>query len=113
RGVKAILSGIALLFLVVFIGEIPMSFNNESGIVRLSWRLTGQVVSDCKPIDEELMKNTPAHMRRAEVCVQKPIDYELTVFLNGEEKIREIAKAGGFHSDRPIYVTHDLYIPEG
>ncbi len=113
RGIKAILSGIALLFLVVLVGEVPMSFSSERGVIRLSWRLTGQVTSDCKPLDEELMKNTPAHMRKAEICVQKPIDYHLTVFLNGEEKVNEVARAGGFHSDRPIYVTHDISIPEG
>lgn len=108
-----LLSGIAFFMMISFLSQIPVSFNDNFGILRLSWRLTGQNIKICEERTEDQLSNIPAHMRTQQVCVQKPIDYQLLVSVEGENKINKIIKAGGLHGDRPIYVHEDMKLPNG
>ena len=108
-----VLSGIIFFMIISYLSQIPTVFSDDSGILRLSWRLTGQNIKICEDRTEDQLNNIPAHMRTQQICVQKPIDYQLLVSINGESKISEVIKAGGLHGDRPIYVNHDIKLPNG
>lgn len=108
-----IVSGVILFMMISFVSQIPALFSDSSGILRLSWRLTGQNIKICEDRTQAQLSNLPAHMRTQQICTQKPIDYQLLVSINGENKITEIIKAGGLHGDRPIYVHQDIKLPSG
>lgn len=108
-----VISGVILFMMISFLSQIPTVFSDDSGILRLSWRLTGQNIKICEDRTQDQLNNIPAHMRTQQICIQKPIDYQLLVSINGESKINEIIKAGGLHGDRPIYVHRDIKLHSG
>jgi hypothetical protein len=81
--------------------------------VRLSWRVPGEYVEECRTVSAAERESQPVHMRRERVCEGRLLPYRLSVRLNGEPVLEETVRAAGAREDRPLYVFRDLDLPPG
>lgn len=82
-------------------------------LLRLSWRLRGARVEQCRPRTPDELEALAAHMRTPEVCVGVNAAYELTVELDGREVVRDTVRPAGARADRPVYVFRDVPVAPG
>jgi len=117
RPVRLTLAGIVALLVTVAIGvltRVPYPVGDrELSAVRLTWRMAGQAIDDCRTLSEEELEELPAHMRQAEVCETYVPPYHLRVQVDGEMIEDILVLAGGAHEDRPIYVYSELRVAPG
>jgi len=82
-------------------------------LVRLSWRVLGVRVEECRPRTEEELAALAAHMRTPQVCTGGVADYVLRVSIDGAETVRDTVRPSGARRDRPTYVFRDLPVEQG
>lgn len=87
--------------------------DGELAAVRLTWRMQGKAVEDCRTLSEEELAALPAHMRQPEVCETYVPPYRLRVEIDGETIENILVLAGGAHENRPIYVYSELRVQPG
>lgn len=109
-GVVAVVFALAISWL----SRAPTSYaSSQDSLVRLSWRVPGVMVEECRARTEEELAALAAHMRTPEVCAGMGADYELTVALGGDEVIRDTLRPAGARRDRPVYVFRELEVEPG
>ncbi|NUM88672.1 MAG: hydrogenase iron-sulfur subunit, partial [Bdellovibrionales bacterium] len=109
RGFAALAAGFAVALALAFLGMGRWSQPAEQGILRLNWRLVGQVEKHCKPADTHAL----AHMRAPEQCTYTMLPYQLEARLDGQPLVSEAVRPSGFRHDRPLYVAKDLRLAPG
>jgi hypothetical protein len=85
----------------------------DDALVRLSWRLRGVRVEECRARTPEELEALAPHMRTPEVCVGENAAYALEVELDGREVARDTVRPAGVRVDRPVYVVLDLPVAPG
>ncbi len=117
RPVRLTLAAVVALLVTVAIGvltRVPYPVGDrELAAVRLTWRMAGQAIDDCRTLSEEELAELPAHMRQAEVCETYVPPYRLRVQVDGELIEDILVLAGGAREDRPIYVYSELRVAPG
>jgi len=117
RPVRLTVGVIVALLVTVAIGaltRVPYSVGNRDlAAVRLTWRMAGQAIEDCRTLSEEELAEVPAHMRQAEVCESYVPPYRLRVQVDGETIEDILVLAGGAREDRPIFVYSELRVAPG
>jgi hypothetical protein len=81
---------------------------DDEALVRLSWRMDGAVLRDCRPVTDEERARMPAHMAREEICEERIVPYRLTVRLDGREILDREVRPRGARADRPLSVFHEV-----
>lgn len=82
-------------------------------VVRLSWRVVGQQIRECRRLSPEELGQLPAHLRREEVCEGRVAPYRLHVLVDGTVADSGLVRAAGARQDRPIYVFREISIEPG
>jgi hypothetical protein len=85
----------------------------DAALLRLSWRIDGVRVEECRDRTPEELEALAPHMRTPRVCVGGGADYELLVELDGVTLVHDTIEAGGARGSRPIYVYRDLDLEPG
>lgn len=100
--------------LLAALSDVPYDAgSSDQALVRLSWRVRGERVEECRRLAREELAARPAHMRQAEVCQGRVLPYRLTVALNGETVVDRLVHAAGAREDRPIYVFQEIAVRPG
>jgi len=106
--------GLILTLCVAFFSSVKhKSGDEQSGVLRLAWRMTGQVEEKCTPITDEQRKTLPLHMQKPEFCERRFLEYKLLVSLDGQRIVERVVKPGGFRNDGPLYVSEEISVPPG
>jgi len=114
RRVFAVLMALALGLLVARLSQAPTSYAGPGdALLRLSWRVGGYRIEECRPRTEEELRALAPHMRTPEVCTGGGVDFELRVGLDGSTVLVDTLGSGGARRDRPIYLYRDLDITPG
>jgi hypothetical protein len=100
--------GIRGLSHVPFVGE-----RDPRAVVRLSWRVLGQQIQECRRLSPEELQQLPAHMRREEACEGRVAPYQLDVLVDGVLADSGLIRASGARQDRPIYVFREISVDPG
>lgn len=104
------IAGALLLMLVSALSRIPHGQEPESAVLRLSWKTVGETMRvKGGGVDESV----PAHMRNPDSEQVRLRNYELTLNLDGGERLRKTLSPPGWRHDRPITVFEDLELPPG
>jgi len=82
-------------------------------VLRLGWRLTGQVRERCRDLTAEELAARPVHMRRSRECVSEVLAYDLTATIDGRVVSQQRVKSPGLRADRPLSVEEDVTIAPG
>jgi ferredoxin len=110
--IAAVLS-VVLLALVAVGSRWPQGADPDHGLLRLGWRLAGQVRERCRDLTAEELAARPVHMRRARECVGEVLTYELRASVDGRLLIHRRVASPGFRADRPLSVEEELEIAPG
>jgi len=82
-------------------------------VLRLGWRLAGQVRQRCRDLTSEELAARPVHMRRPRECVTEPLTYDLTATVDGRIIARNRVRPAGLRGDRPLSVEEEFDIRPG
>lgn len=91
----------------------PGGLVSSKAVLRLSWRLPGQVVETCRDRSPEELAKLPAHMRVPRLCKAQALSYELAVTIDGVQRPRETFAPKGLRGDRPLIVGDELALTPG
>ena len=98
RGLAVFVTGAVVLALGA-LSRIPYTPAGAGhGVLRLSWRVRGERVTECRRLTPEELEALPLHMRRPEVCEGRIAPYRLRVTIDGsvvEDTLIRAAGAGG------------------
>jgi hypothetical protein len=88
--------------------RVPYRFSeSDEAVLRLSWRLRGVRVEECRRLTAGELERLPAHMRREEVCEGRIAPYRLTLEIDGHQVEDGLVHASGARADRPLYVYRE------
>jgi hypothetical protein len=105
---------VAAALTIATLSRVPTVHANEGeAMLRLSWRLRGARIEQCRQRTPEELEALAPHMRSPEVCVGANASYELNVKLDGREVVRDTVHPGGVRADRPVYVFQELRVSPG
>jgi len=82
-------------------------------VLRLSWRVRGIRVQECRTLTPEQLEKLPPHMRRPEVCEGRIAPYRLHVRVDGRVLQDTLVHAAGAREDRPVYVFREFRVAPG
>jgi ferredoxin/coenzyme F420-reducing hydrogenase delta subunit len=104
---------VGLLALVAVGSRAPQGTDSGDAVLRLGWRLAGQVRERCRDLTAEELAARPVHMRRPRECVSEVLPYDLTAAVDGQLLSRRRVKSPGLRADRPLSVEEDLKVTAG
>lgn len=113
RGLAVVVTGAAVLALGA-LSRVPYTPADAGhGVLRLSWRVRGERVTECRRLSSEELEALPLHMRRPEACEGRVAPYRLRVAIDGAVVEDTLIRAAGAREDRPIYVLRDFPLAPG
>jgi ferredoxin len=120
RSARAIVrTGVAVVFSAVLLALValgsrwPQGVDADHSLLRLGWRLTGQVKETCRDLTPEELAKRPIHMRTPRECSSQVLTYDLTAMVDGQVVARKQVRSPGLRADRPLSVEEDLRVAPG
>jgi hypothetical protein len=114
RPLAAVLVSALLLVAIAALSQVPYGVERSGdAMLRLSWRIRGERVEECRRLTQAELEALPLHMRREEVCEGRIAPYRLTIELDGRTLEDALVSAAGARNDRPIYVFREIRLPPG
>jgi ferredoxin len=102
-----------LLGLVALGSRWPQGVDADHALLRLGWRLAGQVKERCRDLTPGELAKRPVHMRTPRECVSEVLTYDLKAVVDGKVVTEKRVKSPGLRADRPLTVEEDLEILPG
>lgn len=102
-----------LLAAVGFGTRMPLGQDPQHGVVRISMRIPGRAVENCRTPSAEEQSNIPAHMRQHKICQQQMLDYQLNAIVDGRAALNKPIAHSGARGDRPIIISEDIELVPG
>jgi ferredoxin len=113
RGAGAVVMTGALMALVAAGSASPQGSDADHAVLRLGWRLPGQVRERCRDLTPDELAARPVHMRRTRECVREALAYELTASVDGRVIARKRVRPPGVRHDRPLSVEEEFDVHPG
>ena len=114
RGIVAVALAVISTVVVAGLTRLPVRFDaDRDALIRLSWRVDGISVEECRTLSDEELANLPLHMRNPEACIGRIAPYRLQVGFGGTRFVDDTIRPGGARGDRPIYVLSDFPVHPG
>jgi ferredoxin len=113
HGAVALVVSALLLGLVALGSRWPQGAAPDHAVLRLGWRLAGQVRERCRDLTAEEQAARPVHMRRPRECVSEVLAYDLTAAVDGQIIARKRVRSPGLRGDRPLGVEEEFDIRPG
>ena len=110
-----IAAGLSTLLLVLAAtgSRWPQGADADHALLRLGWRLAGQVRARCRDLTPEELAARAVHMRQPRECVSEVLPYDLTASIDGRVVRQTRVKSPGLRADRPLSVEEDLKVTPG
>jgi hypothetical protein len=86
---------------------------DDAAMLRLSWRVRGERVQECRKLSDAEIEALPPHMRRSEVCEGRVLPYVLSVRVDDREIVHDTIHGAGAREDRPLYVFREIPLRPG
>ena len=102
-----------LLVLVAAGSGAPQGAAADHALLRLGWRLTGQVKERCRELSADELAKRPVHMRTPRECVSEVLSYDLKAEVDGRVVADKRVHSPGLRADRPLSVEEDVAIAPG
>ncbi|MDH5589489.1 MAG: hypothetical protein OEZ65_03090 [Gemmatimonadota bacterium] len=112
--ISAFVVGTLAIIAIAAASRIPISLGTGTdALVRLSWRVDGIIMEECRQLTDEELEKLPVHMRNENACIGRIAPYHLQVGLEETRLVDDTIYPGGARGDRPIYVLHDIPVTPG
>lgn len=86
---------------------------DDASVLRLTWRVRGAELGECRRATPEELERLPVHMRNPDACAGPTPSFRLSVVVDGRTLVDEEVAGAGARGDRPIYVFRELRVPPG
>jgi hypothetical protein len=114
RRAAAVCVALAVTLVIAGLSRVPFSAaDGDHALLRLSWRIPGQHIEECRRLAADEIARQPVHMRREEICARHFLSYRLRVRLDDRTVIDEIVRPAGTREDRPLFVHRQLPLQPG
>jgi ferredoxin len=113
RAVAGAVFSAALLASLALGSRAPQGTDADLALLRLGWRLTGQVKERCRDLTPEELAARPAHMRTPRECVREVLPYDLKAVVDGRVVLARRVSSPGLRADRPLSVEEELVVEPG
>ncbi|MEJ2204013.1 MAG: hypothetical protein P8170_07875, partial [Gemmatimonadota bacterium] len=114
RLATAILAGGLSVVAISAASRLPVSFGGDhDALLRLSWRVDGISMEECRTLTEEELANLPTHMRNPKACIGRIAPYRLQVGIDGALVVSDTVYPAGARGDRPVFVLRDVPVDPG
>lgn len=113
RRAVALAFSAGMLALVATGSRWPQGVDADHAVLRLGWRLAGQVREHCRDLTAEELAAHPVHMRRSRECVSETLAYDLTAVVDGQTIARKRVGPAGLRGDRPLSVEEEYAVRPG
>jgi hypothetical protein len=114
RAIGAVAVTIGTMLLLSWCASMPYSAGGAThGALRLSWRMRGGRVEQCRPRTEAELNALPVHMRTPQVCEGYAVSYDLVVQIDDEAAHTLRLNPRGAKGDRPIFVLENFPVSSG
>ena len=114
RRTAAVLLAVAVTVAIAGLSRVAWDpVPTDDGVLRLSWRIPGEMVETCRQLTEEELARRPIHMRREMECERRVLPYRLTVTVGGRVALMETVEPGRGRGVRPLGVHRELPLPAG
>lgn len=113
RGAMAGLVSAILLALLALGSRWPQGADAHHALLRLGWRLAGEVKETCRDLTPEELARRPVHMRTPRECVARVLAYELKAVVDGRVLVQKTVRSPGLRADRPLSVEEEVPIAAG
>jgi hypothetical protein len=113
RAARAVGFSVLLLGGVALGSGWPQDADPDHALLRLGWRLAGQVKERCRDLTPAELASRPAHMRRPRECVSEVLTYDLRAVVDGHVVAEKTVRSPGLRADRPLSVQEDLRTAPG
>jgi ferredoxin len=107
RALMAVAFSAALLVLIAVGSRWPQGADPDHALLRLGWRLAGQVKERCRDLTREELAKLPLHMRRPRECTSEVLAYDLQAVVDGRVVSEKRLTSPGLRADRPLSVEED------
>ncbi len=112
--VVAAVLAVAVTVSIGWLSQVPYTAETDSkALLRLSWRIRGAKVQECRALSDEERERLPPHMQLDEICGGRVSPYHLSLEVDGAQVASDTVRAAGARQDRPIYVYRDLALSPG
>ena len=99
---------------IAWLSQVPYTVHGEdTGMLRLSWRVAGETLEECRPVDAAEAGASPEHMTQEEICQERVPPHRLRLEVEGRTKVDRVMEPGGMRSDRPFFIQEDLLLEPG
>lgn len=112
RAMQAALTGV-LLGLVALGSGWPQGESAPHAVLRLGWRLAGEVAQRCRDLAPEELARRPVHMRQPRECVSEVPTYDLRAVVDGAVVAERRVASPGLRADRPLTVEENIRLSPG
>ena len=118
-GQRAVRAGLAVGFSTLALAGLavgsrwPQGADADHAILRLGWRLAGQVRETCRDRSAEELAKLPVHMRTPQECTTEGLTYALRATVDGRVVVAQTVRAPGLRADRPLSVEEDVPLAPG
>ena len=86
---------------------------SDVAVLRMSWRLRGERIEECRPRTQAELDALPVHMRTPEICEGHLVAYRLVVQVGNRPADSLVFVPQGAKGDRPVFVMHEVPLAEG
>lgn len=85
----------------------------NDAVLRLSWRLRGEKIRNCRDRTQAELDALPIHMRTPQICTEHLLSYKLRLEIDDETVDTLTFEPEGAKGDRPIFVLHETRLTPG
>ncbi|MBI2207632.1 MAG: cytochrome b N-terminal domain-containing protein [Candidatus Rokubacteria bacterium] len=104
----------AVLLVLVAVGSgAPQGAAADHALLRLGWRLAGQVKERCRDLGADELAKRPVHMRTPRECASEVLSYDLRAEVDGRVVAEKRVNSPGLRADRPLNVEEDVVVAPG
>ncbi len=82
-------------------------------LLKLVVRHSGDLLGECKILDQEDLDKLPPNMRRAEVCPREKAKMKVTLELDNATVFNDILTPSGIHNDGVLALYHQVKLQPG
>lgn len=105
--------GIAICFGIALLSRVPLLEEPQTGLLRVSARLSGIAKEQCRALTEEEKIKIPKHMQPKEICETKSFSYRANVAVDGKTVFEKTYRHLGVRSDSPLFISSEVPIASG
>ncbi|MCO6432070.1 MAG: cytochrome b N-terminal domain-containing protein [Deltaproteobacteria bacterium] len=111
--IRAAAASVIFLILCGFLAQAPSGTNPSHGFIRAVGLLPSSLEESCRQPEEGELQGMPAHMRPKMICSKIPLEYELSIIVNGAQVARHSISDPLRRTDRPIFLNHQEQLLPG